>query len=186
MDKFLKDSFKYLNRVDYSACCYLNHLSRITFIRLFFKAASRLGDGVFWYCLMIFIIGINGYQGIKPVLMMLIFGGMGTIIYKILKNKISRPRPYQVHQAIVNRGKILDHFSFPSGHTLHAVIFSMIAMYYYPELTFLVLPFTLLVAMSRVILGIHYPTDVIVSLLIGLFIADIAVSADNIFSLGFN
>jgi undecaprenyl-diphosphatase len=62
----------------------------------------------------------------------------------------------------------LDRFSFPSGHTLHAVSFSTVALFYYPQLGWLLVPFTLLVAASRIVLGLHYPSDVLVASVIGL------------------
>ena len=74
--------------------------------------------------------------------------------------------------AIICSAKPLDQFSFPSGHTLHAVGFSVVAVAYFPVLIWLVLPFTLLVAASRVILGLHYPSDVLAGALVGLSIAD--------------
>jgi undecaprenyl-diphosphatase len=61
----------------------------------------------------------------------------------------------------------LDYYSFPSGHTLHAVCFSVVAVSYYPALWWLLLPFTLLVVASRLILGLHYLSDVIAGALIG-------------------
>lgn len=51
----------------------------------------------------------------------------------------------------------LDEFSFPSGHTLHAVAFSLVAMAHYPVLAWALVPFTASVAVSRVVLGLHYP-----------------------------
>jgi undecaprenyl-diphosphatase len=78
-----------------------------------------------------------------------------------------RPRPYEVHQDIWLTGRPLDRFSFPSGHTLHAVAFCSVGLTYYPELAWLLLPFTLMVGMSRVILGLHYPSDVIAGAAIG-------------------
>ena len=65
----------------------------------------------------------------------------------------------------------LDRFSFPSGHTLHAVAFSLVAVHYYPGLIWLVLPFTALVAVSRLILGLHYPTDVLAGIALGGMVA---------------
>jgi undecaprenyl-diphosphatase len=52
----------------------------------------------------------------------------------------------------------LDEFSFPSGHTLHAMAFSGVACWHYPALLPMVLPVTALVAASRVLLGVHYAT----------------------------
>ena len=61
----------------------------------------------------------------------------------------------------------LDEFSFPSGHTLHAVSFTLIALAYFPMLAPLLVPFTLLVALSRIVLGLHYPSDVLAATVIG-------------------
>ena len=65
----------------------------------------------------------------------------------------------------------LDQFSFPSGHTLHAVAFSIVACAHYPALAIILLPFTLLVAASRMVLGLHYPSDVLAGALLGGLIA---------------
>jgi undecaprenyl-diphosphatase len=88
-----------------------------------------------------------------------------------LKAKISRPRPYQVNRAISCSARPLDQFSFPSGHTLHAVAFTAIAVTYYPHLAFLLVPFALLVALSRMVLGLHYPNDVLAGAAIGAAVA---------------
>ena len=61
----------------------------------------------------------------------------------------------------------LDEFSFPSGHTLHAVAFSIVAVAHYPLLAVVLLPFTACVALSRVVLGLHYPSDVLAAIGIG-------------------
>ena len=88
-------------------------------------------------------------------------------IYKVLKKKTVRPRPYQVHQVIRLGERPLDHFSFPSGHTLHAVMATTVLGYVQPVLLILMLPFTVLVALSRMVLGLHYPSDVAVGAIIG-------------------
>ena len=110
-------------------------------------------------------------DGVQPVLHMLTAGLTGTLIYKWLKHKTHRPRPFQVRQDVWVVGKPLDHFSFPSGHTLHAVAFSVVTLHYYPDLALLLLPFTIMIAMSRVVLGLHYPSDVLAGATIGYCIA---------------
>lgn len=164
----------YLNRMhqlDSNVCVAVNHTSQYRVIRDYFRVVSRLGDGVFWYGLMIAIFVAKGSESTLPVLHMSLAGLSGTLIYKWLKGKTLRPRPYAVHQDIWLTGTPLDKFSFPSGHTLHAVVFSVVAITYYPELSVIVIPFTAMVGLSRVVLGLHYPSDVLAGALIGGLIA---------------
>lgn len=164
----------YLHRmhaVDTSLCLSLNRTSRHRCVRLFFKLVSRLGDGVFWYAIMLGIVLADPVNGWLPALHMALAGLTGTLVYKWLKGKTLRPRPYQVHQAIHLTGAPLDQFSFPSGHTLHAVVFCSVGLVYFPMLAWLLVPFTLLVAVSRLVLGLHYPSDVLAGAVIGSLIA---------------
>ena len=166
----------YLSRMhalDSALCVTVSHTNQYRLIRDWFRLISRLGDGVFWYGLMLAIIITQQMDGIKPVLHMLAAGLTGTLIYKWLKHKTHRPRPFEVRLDVWVIGKPLDHFSFPSGHTLHAVAFSMVAMHYYPPLAVILVPFMLMVAMSRVILGLHYPSDVLAGASIGYLIAQL-------------
>ncbi len=164
----------YLNRFnefDSSLCIRVNRTSQYLWVRWFFRLVSRLGDGVFWYTIMLGIWLTQGDAGLGPVMHMALVGLFGTLLYKWLKGKTLRPRPYEVHQDIWLTGRPLDRFSFPSGHTLHAVSFGIVAVAYYPELAWIIAPFTALVAMSRVVLGLHYPSDVLAGAAIGTLIA---------------
>jgi undecaprenyl-diphosphatase len=167
----------YLHRMhafDTSLCVSFNRTSRHRWVRLGFKLVSRLGDGVFWYAVMLGMVLADPQNGWQPALHMALAGATGTLVYKWLKGRTLRPRPYQVHQAIHLTGAPLDQFSFPSGHTLHAVVFSGVALVYFPLLAGLLIPFTLLVAMSRLVLGLHYPSDVLAGAAIGALIASIS------------
>lgn len=170
-----------MHRLDSSLCVAVNHTSQYRLIRDCFRIVSRVGDGMFWYGLMIGILIIKGAEGIAPVLHMSVAGLLGTMLYKWLKGKTLRPRPYEVHQDIWLTGTPLDKFSFPSGHTLHAVVFSVVAISYYPQLAIIVVPFTAMVGLSRVVLGLHYPSDVIAGALIGGIIAGLTFLAIQLF-----
>jgi len=159
------------NHFDSALCIKVNHTSQYRWVRLWFRLISRLGDGVFWYTVMLGIILTQGNAGVTPALHMGLAGLIGTCIYKWIKGKTLRPRPYEVHQDIWLTGRPLDRFSFPSGHTLHAVAFCSVALVYYPMLAWLLVPFTIMVAMSRVVLGLHYPSDVLAGATIGGLIA---------------
>jgi undecaprenyl-diphosphatase len=168
--KFENAKIKMLD-LDLKGCVYLNHLSQSQRIALFFKTISRLGDGPFWYVMLLSVWTMQGLAYGLNILYLVVMGSIGTLIYKFLKNKTTRPRPYQVHQVIVLGERPLDHFSFPSGHTLHAVMVTITLGYIQPLLLILMLPFIILVALSRMVLGLHYPSDVIVGAIIGASVA---------------
>lgn len=167
----LISSLRLINRFDVALCQSCNRLSRRFTIRYPFLLVSRLGDGVFWYTLMSILLLQYGAEALPAVLHMLTVGLAGTALYKIIKGKTLRPRPFDVYPAIICTGKTLDKFSFPSGHTMHAVAFSIISVFYFPALLWLVAPFALLVTLSRPILGLHYPSDVLAGAALGAAIA---------------
>lgn len=169
-------SLERIDRWDQDLCLRLNRAGRVAWVRSLFRAVSRLGDGIFWYALMLALLAGEGTAALGPVLHMLAVGLACTGLYKWIKARTSRPRPYQADPDIICRGVALDAFSFPSGHTLHAVAFSLIALAYYPFLFPLLVPFTLLVAGSRLVLGLHYPSDVLAGALVGAGVAGITLS----------
>ena len=87
-----------------------------------------------------------------------------------LRNLI-RERPFIRHPGITLEMPPLDRYSFPSGHTLHAVCFTWQAVAHFPVLGWGLIPAATLIALSRVVLGLHYPTDVIAGGAIGALLA---------------
>lgn len=131
------------------------------------NTVSRVGDGWIWYAIVVCLPWAGGPAGPSASVRMIGVGLVNLAIYKIVKRWIARPRPYRTCPGIRECARPLDEFSFPSGHTLHSVACSLILTAYYPLLGLVVWPLTLLIAVSRVILGLHYPSDVIVGALIG-------------------
>jgi len=160
---------------EYRLCRRLNRGIEYRWVRVLFKTASRLGDGVVWYALMLALPLLYGVRGFQVALIMLATGAAGLLVYKILKRTFVRERPFIRHSGISLAGAPLDRYSFPSGHTLHAVSFSWQLCAAFPELAVLVVPLALAIAASRVVLGLHYPTDVLVGALLGAFFAAIGV-----------
>src|SRR5262245_27632888 len=118
------------------------------------RVVSRLGDGVAWYALMLALLLRFGPEAVPVVLHMIGAGLACTTLYKLIKHGTLRPRPYQVQPGIMLLAAPLDRFSFPSAHTLHAVAISLVAVAYYPWLAWVAVPFTALVAASRIVLGL--------------------------------
>lgn len=159
---------------DARLCVCLNRAARRRPVRRLFGLVSRLGDGVFWYMLMGVLLFLHGKQALGPVTHMILVGLAGLLIYKWLKQVTGRPRPCDLHPTVERGSDPLDQFSFPSGHTLHAVAFTLVALAYFPALAPLLVPFTVLVALSRVVLGLHYPTDVLAGAAIGYGVATLS------------
>lgn len=148
-------------------CRILNRVSRAPKIKKFFILISILGDGKAWYVLVLSLPLLYGDTGIVTSWNMVRVGVVNLALYKIIKGLAGRPRPCAVSADIALGTAPLDQYSFPSGHTMHAVAFSMIVTAHHGELFWLLVAFTSLVALSRVILGLHYPTDVVAGGVIG-------------------
>lgn len=152
-------------------CLRANALCARSAARRFFSLISRLGDGVFWYALMAALALFCGRDGIEAALHLAAIGLISLFLYKLLKRWTRRPRPCASDLRIRAWVAPLDEFSFPSGHTLHAVAFTIVTLSYFPILAWLLIPFAASIAVSRVVLGLHYPSDVIAATGIGSVLA---------------
>ncbi|NLD36840.1 MAG: phosphatase PAP2 family protein [Desulfatiglans sp.] len=87
--------------------------------------------------------------------------------YKIIKRCAKRFRPYEVNKNIKNRIMPSERFSLPSGHTAAAWVIAILVALYYPILAIPVFIWATLVGISRVYLGVHYPTDILAGFILG-------------------
>ena len=156
---------------DRRLCVAANHWGARRAVGVFFSIISRLGDGVFWYVLIGLLALFCGTRGLHAAIHMSLVGAVSATLYRVLKRWTRRPRPFRTHADITAYIAPLDEFSFPSGHTLHAVGFTLVAVAWFPWLAALLVPFALLVALSRVALGVHYPSDVLAATIIGFLLA---------------
>jgi undecaprenyl-diphosphatase len=157
----------WLDQAELNLCRRFNRDVRSAGLVKVFQVASRLGDGVLWYTLIAVLALCFGEKGRVVALQCAAAGVTGLAIYRLLKNVLVRERPYMTHAAIVCAGKPLDRFSFPSGHTLHAVSFTLIVCTSLPVMALVLVPAAVLIALSRVVLGLHYPTDVLAGAFLG-------------------
>ncbi len=161
------DAFRRFDAAELGICRYLNRSSDVGAIRRLFAAVSVLGDGWIWYALVGALPLLYGRRGLEAAIQMSLTGLAGIALYGLIKNRAVRERPYITHTTINCLAAPLDRYSFPSGHTLHAVCFTLLTAAYFPAWGPGLACFALLVALSRVVLGLHYPSDVAAGALLG-------------------
>lgn len=142
----------------------------------FFRVVSTLGDGSFWVGLAVTLPLLFGGRALDTVARMAAVGVVATLVAKSLKSATARARPFLAHPGIPAGARPLDAGSFPSGHTLHAVAFTGVVVPDLPLTALVLVPFTLAVAASRVVLGLHYPSDVAAGAAVGGLLATLAVT----------
>ncbi|MGM0564833.1 MAG: phosphatase PAP2 family protein [Pseudomonadota bacterium] len=162
---------------DHSYSIRINRAVHIQAIQRFFSLISKAGDGPFWTLLILSIPLWDQKNGWGVMAQMALVALSGLAIYKGIKGATSRPRPFVQHSEITLGCPPLDQFSFPSGHTLHAAGLTAMFLFYYPVIGLCLLPFALLVALSRVILGLHFVSDVLMGAGIGLSLAGMSIAA---------
>ena len=135
------------------------------------RAVSRMGDGGLWGMLILGLLLSPLPGATRCALHMMGVGLVGVGLYLLVKRRAGRPRPCVRLTGLTVCARPLDEFSFPSGHTLHAASFSLILAHHFPPLAPAVFGFALLVAASRPVLGLHYPSDVLAGAAIGACLA---------------
>lgn len=97
---------------------------------------------------------------------------LATLVVNVLKHYLDIPRPASViDKSIINVfGPVLHANSFPSGHTVTIFTFTGLLMYYFRSsfFRFLMISLAVLVGISRIVVGAHWPTDVLAGAVIGL------------------
>ncbi len=156
-----------VRNLDLAVCIYINRVHRrLNWVR-FFRIVSWLGDGPVWYSLAALLPVLYGRAALLAVGEMAVAAISGLLLYKTVKRLTGRERPCRAHPRVVQAAVALDRYSFPSGHTLHAVAFSTVLCSHFPELAVFLVPLSILIAVSRPALGLHYPSDVLAGAALG-------------------
>ena len=136
-------------------------------VRCWMILATRGGDGWLWYGQSGVLLLLGGTQRFLAAGAAALACGTGIILFQILKRVIGRQRPSVLARHDWVRLLPPDEFSFPSGHTISAFAFAIAVAQFYPALLLWLLFCALSVGISRVVLGMHFLSDVLAGCAIG-------------------
>jgi len=145
----------------------LNRWAAPRWIRQWMIIATRAGDGWLWMAIaaVVFLFGGDTrYAALETAFASLV---VGQAAFLVLKQIIGRERPCATEQHCWAKLLPPDRFSFPSGHTITAFSLALPIGLYYPTLLAGLIFCALSIAASRILLGLHYLSDVLAGILIG-------------------
>lgn len=135
----------------------------VTFVR----AISRTGDGYIQLLLPLLMLVVNPDSGIRFLIIVSIAFSTERTIYFVLKNTLKRRRPPEVVPHFSSLVTPSDQFSFPSGHTMAAFLLAGLASNYFGSTAYPLYLWATAVGASRVILGVHFPSDIVAGATLG-------------------
>jgi undecaprenyl-diphosphatase len=96
---------------------------------------------------------------------------LGQLLVQVIKHLTSRPRPSEVLKDMPLKQIIIGAHSFPSGHTTAGFSQGIVWSFYFPDFSPVFVLVAILIGMSRIYLGRHYPLDVLTGVLIALMLS---------------
>ena len=159
--------WQFIEARDHRVVRRLNRWRAPRWLRIWMLWSTRLGDGWIWYSVGITLLLFGGD------LRFIAFAASATaeaatlVLFRAMKKASKRKRPCHLEAHCWSNILPPDQFSFPSGHSMSAFAIAIPLCIFYPELQAALLVLSVSIAVSRVILGMHFVSDVVVGSLLG-------------------
>lgn len=159
-----------ITKIDFKILDFIQDHLTCDFLDILMPKITMLGElGAIWIILSIILIITKKYR--RYGIFMLVGMLMGVLLGNlILKNLAARERPFTIEGVKILINAPQD-YSFPSGHTLSSVIGAFIMTAANRKFGFFAIPLALLIAFSRLYLFVHFPTDVLAAILLGIAVS---------------
>jgi undecaprenyl-diphosphatase len=158
---------EYIAARDHRLMRRINRWPAPKWIRLWMICATRGGDGWLWYAMLAAILLFGGAERFRAAAAAGLASGLGIVLFLWLKRFTGRRRPCAIEPHCWATLLPPDQFSFPSGHTITAFAMAVPLALFYPSLLAGLLFCALSIAVSRILLGMHFLSDVIVGAILG-------------------
>ena len=161
-----------LFQLDGNILLWIQEYIRCDFLTPIFKFFTTLGDdGRIWIATAIMLLFIKKYRKTGVMVGVSLLGSL-IFINMIIKNLVARARPYKVIETLTILVPEPKEFSFPSGHAASSFAAGVVLYLTLPKkygVPALIL--AVLISLSRLYVGVHYPTDVLGGMVMGTLIA---------------
>jgi undecaprenyl-diphosphatase len=160
--------WQFIEARDHEVMRRVHHWRAPRWLRVWMVSATRLGDGWIWYSVGIALLIFGGDLRFIAIAASASAEAAAVALFRIVKNTSKRKRPCQLEAHCWSKVLPPDQFSFPSGHSMSAFAIAVPLCIFYPELQAPLLALSVSIAVSRVILGMHFVSDVVVGSLLGM------------------
>jgi undecaprenyl-diphosphatase len=136
-------------------------------LNLFFRSITHLGGARFTIASTLLLILLSPREIRLIAISSALALSASHLPVHLAKEMLPRKRPYLMSEKVMVLANPLQDHSFPSGHT--TAIFSIVIPYsiFMPQLSLILIPLALCVGISRIYLGLHYPSDVLAGGILG-------------------
>lgn len=167
----------YIEGQDYELMRRVHRWRAPRWVRIWMISATRLGDGWCWYSVGALLALFGGPERFRAIGAAAAAASTGIFVFLALKKASHRKRPCQIQPHCWSMILPPDQFSFPSGHSITAFGVAVTVGLFYPQLMGVLLLIAASIALSRIILGMHFLSDVLVGSLMGSILGFIAFAA---------
>ncbi len=161
----------FITRIDFKILDFIHENIVFPFSDQFFLFFTNLGDaGLIWFIIGAVLLCTKKYRrgGIIMLCALTIGFLTGNLIFK---NIFARPRPCWLNPSVQLLIENPTDYSFPSGHTLSSVICCTVLIFANRKFAFFAVPLAVLISFSRLYLYVHFPTDILFSIIYGIAVA---------------
>jgi len=166
-----------ITKGDYSVMRRANNWEAPRWVRAYMLGATRGGDGWLWYAMGFAILLFGGEARFAALGAAGVASILSILLFAWLKRLTGRRRPCHIEPHCWATLLPPDQFSFPSGHTMTAFAVATPLSLFYPDIAIGLLFCALSIATSRILLGMHFLSDVVAGALIGTAIGYLAFFA---------
>ncbi len=165
---------KLLNTFDNFFIDLINKKMKHPLLDVFFYKVTFFGGATFVTILTLLMVIFGHDDGFRTLgLKALVAQLLTALVVQTMKKLFSRERPYKVLKGLNTFDINMRDYSFPSGHTAASFSLALVISVNY---TYLVIPmfiYAITIGISRIYLGVHYPSDVLAGMVIALIMSTI-------------